>query len=110
MRSKVGRALDIQHANKKKECNNLQDQMDQNACKYAVDIKDSCEEYAECYNSRREAYDEVESVVKGTRKKIKDYAYHAVCFPAKDQKTYPLVGLKNKLGARSVGRKGACVE
>merc|ERR1719272_729694 len=51
---------------KKQECNNLQDQMDLSACKYAVDIKDSCEEYAECYASRREAYNTALHIVLGT--------------------------------------------
>ena len=41
--------------------------MDFAACGYAVDIKDSCEEYAECYKGRQEAYMLEEAVVKGCK-------------------------------------------
>merc|ERR1719456_767669 len=56
--------LDIEHQNKKNECDNLQDQMDEEACAYAIDIKDSCEEYEECHQSRSEAYFTAEDNVK----------------------------------------------
>jgi len=46
------------------ECNNLQDQMDNAACKRAVDMKDACETYAECHTSKREAFDEAAKVVR----------------------------------------------
>ena len=41
--------------------------MDFAACGYAVDIKDSCEEYAECYKGRKDAYMLEEAVVKGCK-------------------------------------------
>jgi len=50
-------ACDVKHAREKAKCNNIQDSMDLASCKYAVDIKDACEEYAECYMAAREAYD-----------------------------------------------------
>merc|ERR1719456_1690441 len=34
------------------------------SCKYAVDVKDACEEYHECYNAAKEAYDTTEASVK----------------------------------------------
>jgi len=63
--------IDIQYSNQKKACNNLQDQMDFAACGYAVDIKDSCEEYAECYKGRWEAYKIAETYQKGCKKGAK---------------------------------------
>ena len=44
--------------------------MDNHACKYAVDIKDSCEQYSECYTSRMAAYVTAEKVVKGDGKLV----------------------------------------
>jgi hypothetical protein len=44
------------HNNKIKECDSIQDQMDGAACKRAVDMKDACEAYAECYFNKKEAY------------------------------------------------------
>jgi len=38
------------------ECDNIQAQMDGAACSRAVLVKDACESYAECYNSRRFAF------------------------------------------------------
>lgn len=55
---------DVKHAREKAKCNNIQDSMDAASCKYAVDVKDSCEEYAECYIAAREAYDTTEKTVK----------------------------------------------
>jgi len=55
---------DVKHAREKAKCNNIQDSMDAASCKYAVDIKDACEQYSECYMAAREAYDTTEKVVK----------------------------------------------
>jgi hypothetical protein len=52
-----------QYEDKVVECDNLQDQMDAGACKRAVDMKDACETYAECYTSKEQAYDEAKHVV-----------------------------------------------
>jgi len=38
------------------ECDNIQSQMDGAACNRAVLVKDSCESYAECFNSRKIAF------------------------------------------------------
>jgi len=62
--------LDKDHAAKQQQCNGLQDQMDNAACKYAVDIKDSCEQYSECFTSRMTAYVTAEKVVKGDGKLV----------------------------------------
>lgn len=55
---------DTQLAHKRRECDNIQDQMDGAACKYAINIKDACEEYEECYNSRKEAFTIAEKATK----------------------------------------------
>jgi len=55
--------LTRQHSEKKKECNNLQDKMDLTACKLAVDTKDACEAYAECYHNKRENFEETSEMV-----------------------------------------------
>jgi len=56
--------IDKAYATTKAKCNNIQDQMDQAACKYAVDVKDSCEEFAECYKAAFESYDTTERAVR----------------------------------------------
>jgi len=48
---------DKKYFDKRRECDNVQDQMDASACERAVLVKDSCEAYSECYNSKVEAYD-----------------------------------------------------
>merc|ERR1719198_1421669 len=58
-----GRA-DRDYKNKKAECDNIQSQMDGAACNRAVLIKDSCESYAECFNSRRLAFQRSQKVIK----------------------------------------------
>jgi len=50
------------------ECNNIQGQMDGAACNRAVLVKDSCESYAECYNSRRISFMNSEKAVKEAEK------------------------------------------
>jgi len=81
-----------QYDTKKLECNNLQDQMDGAACKRAVNMKDACETYAECYTTKRDGYKRHYKVVKGTRpteykKGITGYLYHKQCVSDKDVKT-----------------------
>jgi hypothetical protein len=44
------------YAKKKAQCNVVQKAMDGFACKRAVLVKDACETYAECYNSKMETY------------------------------------------------------
>merc|ERR1719162_2041361 len=56
--------LNADWRNKKKECNDLQDAMDDASCKAAVAAKDACESYAECYTSKKQAYDTFEKMVK----------------------------------------------
>merc|ERR1719487_72423 len=56
--------LDKQWHDKRKQCNSLQDTMDNAACTYAIDKKDACEAYAECYEAKKEAYETAEKVVK----------------------------------------------
>jgi len=56
--------LQKQYSDKVIECDNLQDQMDEGACKRAVEMKDACETYAECFTSKKQAYEEAEHVVK----------------------------------------------
>jgi len=53
---------------KKKECDNIQDQMDGAACKRAVLVKDSCEAYAECHHSKMEAFTTARSLVEKQEK------------------------------------------
>jgi len=62
------RTLDRKWHSQRKKCNNLQDQMDNAACKNAITIKDACESYSECYKDRRLAYDHAEKKVKGEEK------------------------------------------
>jgi len=50
------------------ECNNIQAQMDGAACNRAVLIKDSCESYAECFNSRRVAFQRSKKIIKDAEK------------------------------------------
>jgi len=52
------------HAARQQLCDSYQDQMDAAACKYAVDIKDSCEKYSECFTSRRKSYDTALATIK----------------------------------------------
>lgn len=49
---------------KRKSCDNIQDQMDDAACKRAVGMKDACETYAECYYDKRKVYVDTEKMVK----------------------------------------------
>jgi len=89
------RKIQKQYDNKKVECNNLQDQMDGAACKRAVDMKDSCETYAECYMTRKGAYKEQYDVVLGDRKDIKDYKFQCKVADSKD-KVKNLINMKKK--------------
>jgi len=63
IQKKKCQVADVKHAREKAKCNNIQDTMDLAACKYAVDIKDSCEEYAECYMAAREAFETTRKAV-----------------------------------------------
>jgi len=53
-----------EYRHKKSTCDNIQDQMDDAACKRAVDMKDACETYAECYYDKRKVYLDTEKMVK----------------------------------------------
>jgi hypothetical protein len=48
----------------RKKCDNLQDQMDGSACKFAVLVKDACEAYAECWKSGKKAFDALEKTAR----------------------------------------------
>merc|ERR1719183_493996 len=56
--------LDKRWREQKKKCDMLQDQMDGSSCKYAVQVKDACEAYAECYKSKKAAFDEFEKTAR----------------------------------------------
>lgn len=56
--------LDSEYVAKKSECDSLQDQMDGAACKRAIDMKDACESYAECYTAKKQAFLTAKSSVK----------------------------------------------
>jgi len=56
--------LDKQYSDKKAACDSLQDQMDDASCKRAVEMKDACESYAECYFDKKKAYLSLEKMVK----------------------------------------------
>jgi hypothetical protein len=49
---------------KKAKCNGFQVDMDARACKHAILLKDTCEQYASCYMSRRKAFELVRAKVK----------------------------------------------
>jgi len=53
---------------KRKSCDNIQDQMDDASCKRAVGMKDACETYAECYYDKKKAYRSTEKMVKTEEK------------------------------------------
>jgi len=53
-----------EYEGKQAQCNNIQDQMDGAACKRAIDMKDACEQYAECYHEKFDAYKIAEKNVK----------------------------------------------
>jgi len=63
-KDKECKKLHLDWKNKKKECNDLQDAMDDSSCKAAIGAKDACESYAECYTSKKDAYDNLEKMVK----------------------------------------------
>ena len=56
--------IDREYAAKIAECNNIQDQLDASACKRAVDMKDACETYSECYAEKKKVYKVAEASVK----------------------------------------------
>merc|ERR1719183_1860620 len=65
---KTCRAHDKSYSDKRSTCDSLQDQMDDASCKRAVQMKDACESYAECYFDRKGAYSSLEKLVKGEEK------------------------------------------
>jgi hypothetical protein len=65
--TKKCKRLDKQWHDKVKQCNSLQDTMDSSACTYAIEKKDACETYAECYSDAKQAYDQAEKTVTKTR-------------------------------------------
>jgi hypothetical protein len=48
----------------KKSCDNLQDEMDNAACKYATLVKDACETYADCYTAKKAAFEAYEKTAR----------------------------------------------
>lgn len=66
--NKKCRVADKEYSDKRSECDSLQDQMDNSACKRAVGMKDACESYAECYVDRRSAYHSLEKMVRSEEK------------------------------------------
>jgi len=60
--------IEKEYLGKKSECDNLQDQMDAAACKRAVEMKDACETYSECYFDKRKVHDSTEEMVKTEEK------------------------------------------
>jgi len=58
------RKSDNEWHEKVKVCDAVQDKMDNAACSFAVGKKDACEAYAECYTSKKQAYDEAEATVR----------------------------------------------
>jgi hypothetical protein len=56
--------LDKRWRGQRKKCDNLQDQMDGAACKYATLVKDACEAYAECWKAKKTAFDALEKTVR----------------------------------------------
>jgi len=55
--------LDAQWHAKRKECNTIQDTMDGHSCKWALDSKDACESYAECWKVNKGEYDNAKKQV-----------------------------------------------
>jgi hypothetical protein len=62
--SKTFADLDKRWHAQRKRCDNLQDQMDGSACKYAVQVKDACEAYAECWKAKKTAFDALEKTAR----------------------------------------------
>merc|ERR1719331_3827277 len=57
------KARDKAYKDKIEECDNIQMQMDGAACNRAILVKDACESYAECFNSKRVAFLNSKSMV-----------------------------------------------
>lgn len=62
------KSLSEKYALKKTECDSMQAQMDNAACKWAVETKDACENYVGCYNSKKKSYSTTEKVVRENEK------------------------------------------
>jgi len=58
------RAATKVYNDQRKKCDSLQDQMDDSACKRAVQMKDACESYSECYTDKRKAHRGLVKMVK----------------------------------------------
>ena len=56
--------LNLDWRSKKKECNDIQDAMDDASCKAALAAKVACETYAECHISKQQAYNALEQLLK----------------------------------------------
>jgi len=54
---------DGRYSDTQKKCDSLQDQMDSSSCKRAVEMKDACESYAECYMDHKSAFDSAVKMV-----------------------------------------------
>jgi len=55
-KSKECTLLNTQYTDKKSACNNVQDMMDNAACSWAIQTKDACEGYADCFLTKGRAY------------------------------------------------------
>merc|ERR1719247_1759596 len=62
--------LDQKWHDKRKECNSIQDTMDGASCKWAIDSKDACESYAECWKVKKQAYEEAKCAKWDAAKKV----------------------------------------
>jgi hypothetical protein len=62
------KALDKEYSEQKESCDSLQDQMDGAACKRAVDMKDACEAYSECFFEKSKVFDSTEHMVQAEEK------------------------------------------
>lgn len=62
------KTADKLYFHKKASCNSLQDQMDGASCKRAVETKDACEAYSECFFDKKSAYESLEAMVKQEEK------------------------------------------
>jgi len=50
--------LDQKWHDRRKSCNTIQDTMDGASCKWALETKDACETYAECWKVKKESFEE----------------------------------------------------
>jgi len=58
------RELDKEWHEEHLRCNQIQDKMDGAACNYAIEKKDACEAYVECYKSKKQSYLDADATVR----------------------------------------------